>query len=221
MSKKITLYGICITLCILTQCKNKQECNLNDMINKAYMNVSGFGISPEDSKKFEQLGCASTYGEITFQGVDTLLTKLKLTNNDVFYDLGCGVGKMVVQVYLGSPVKKSVGIELCHDRAQKALNIKEQLIKDNKIEKDRTLAFYQESFLDSNLDDATIIYLASTCFPEDLMKKITDKIETLKPGLRIATLKKLAESAKLKLVEEFILPMTWSDSTTAYLYELL
>ncbi len=221
MQKKMTLYLIIAAIFILPHCKNIQEPTIKETIQELYTGISGFGISPEDSKVFASLECASTYGEITFEAVKTLTEKLNLKDSDVFYDLGCGVGKMVIQVYLSSPVKKSIGIELSSERADKAIKIQQQLNQSNKIAKERTLAFYKESFLDANLDDATVVYLASTCFPDELMKKITEKLATLKTGLRVITLKKLAENAKFKLVDEFILPMTWSDSTNAYLYELI
>jgi len=207
-------------LFILPQCKNLQEYSLKGTIQELYKDISGFGISPEDTNSIESQGCAATYGEITFEGVEKLLTRLDFKDSDVFYDLGCGVGKMVIQVYLATPVKKSVGIELSSERANKALQVHQELSKHNKLEEGRTLAFYKESFLDSDLSDATVIYLASTCFSTDLMKKVTNRLATLKKGLRVITLKKLADNPAFKLIDEFIVPMTWSDTTVAYLYEL-
>ena len=52
------------------------------------------------------------------------------------------------------------------------------------------------------------------------MEKVTKKLATLKKGLRVITLKKLAHHDHFTLVSEFNLPMTWSQQTTAYLYEL-
>lgn len=216
---KRPLLSTLLALVILPQCYNVPS-SLKEEINELYGAISGFGISNEDTNLIESHGCASTYGEITFEGVETLLKLLKLKDTDVFYDLGCGVGKMVVQVYLDSPVKKSAGIELSSERAESALKIKQQLQVDNKIKAGRTLVFYKESFLDVDLSDATVIYLASTCFSDDIMKKVTDRLATLKKGLRVATLKKLAENDKFALLDQFILPMTWSDSTPVYLYEL-
>lgn len=41
-----------------------------------------------------------------------MIKELSLSAKDVFVDLGCGVGQMVMQVATGSPVRESVGIEL-------------------------------------------------------------------------------------------------------------
>jgi hypothetical protein len=221
MQKRIVYsFGLIIVL-VLPQCILQEKASLKDMMNELYKDISGFGISDTDTKTIEAQGCAATYGEITFEGVEKLISLLNLKDSDVFYDLGCGVGKMVIHVYLGTPVKKSVGIELSSERATKAMTIQEKLKQDKSlIEEGRTLAFYKESFLDSNLNDATVIYLASTCFSPDVMKQVTDTLAKLKKGLRVITLKKLAANDHFKLIDEFILPMTWSDNTTAYLYEL-
>jgi len=218
MQKKIPL--LIIALCLFPHCSNKEKLNLKNIINTCYAEISGFGISPEDHQNIEAHGCASTYGEITFEAVEKLIEKLHFTDSDVFYDLGCGVGKMVTQIYLGSPVKKSVGVELSCERADKALKIQQTLRAKNIVQEKRVLAFYKESFLDTDLADATVVYLASTCFSDELIKKVTYKLANLKSGLRVITLKKLAENEKFKLIDEFILPMTWSDSTNAYLYQL-
>lgn len=220
MRKKLSLGSILLTLMMLPQCYKEQTSSLKEEIDKLYRDITGFGISAEDTGLIEAHGCAATYGEITFDGVETLLKLLKLKDTDVFYDFGCGVGKMVVQVYLDSPVKKSVGIELSNERAENARKIQEQLQLDNKLQPGRTIAFYEESFLDADVSDATVIYLASTCFSDDIMKKVTDKLGTLKKGLRVVTLRQLAANNKFSLIDQFILPMTWSDSTPVYLYEL-
>ena len=220
MRKKLSLNSIVLALVMLPQCYDGQTSSLKEEINTLYGDVTGFGISAKDTSLIESHGCASTYGEITFEGVATLLKILKLKDTDVFYDLGCGIGKMVVQVYLSSPVKKSVGIELSSERAENAFKAQEQLESDNKLKPGRTLAFYKESFLDTDLSDATAIYLASTCFSDDIMQKVTNKLTTLKKGLRVATLKQLAPNNKFTLIDQFILPMTWSESTPVYLYEL-
>ena len=53
------------------------------------------------------------YGEITPRGITALLSYLDLDQQDVFYDLGSGFGRMCIQVYLLAPMlHKSVGVEL-------------------------------------------------------------------------------------------------------------
>ncbi|MDR3646963.1 MAG: hypothetical protein P4L22_05490, partial [Candidatus Babeliales bacterium] len=74
----------------------------------------------------------------------------------------------------------------------------------------------------SDISDATVIFMCSTCFPEELMNSLTKKLSSLKPGLKLLTLKDLTnpELHNFKLIKEYTLPMTWSTGSSVYLYEL-
>ena len=52
------------------------------------------------------------YGEVTYQGMQPLYSALDLRPGDVFYDLGCGVGKLVLYVALRGDAQRSVGLEV-------------------------------------------------------------------------------------------------------------
>ena len=208
---------------------------LKRKIERLYQGITGFGINAQEEKSITQQGGAPTYGEITYESLKTLIDDLKLTDKDVFYDLGSGVGKVALQVFLGSPVKKSAGIELSPTRCNYAQQVKAKLQKPNLLDKakkklkdigvmskapERKLEFCNQNIVDADLSDATVIFMCSTCFSDDLMKKLDEKLSKLNKGLRILTLKKLPESSKLKLIKTYILPMTWSSGSSVYLYEL-
>lgn len=189
-------------------------------LDKICTGLSGFSISEQDQQNVRASGSDDTYGEITYEGVKGLIEDLKLTKDDVFYDLGCGIGKMVAQVYLESPVKKSVGIELSRKRSELAKKLRERLAKDGKLEHKRALNFRRADISKVNISDATVIYFASTTFPTEFMKKMTEKFASLKPGVRIATLQSLPSHEKVKFVKELVLPMTWSDRSAVYIYQV-
>ena len=170
-------------------------------IENLYKDISGFGISKSECDLITNKGGAPTYGEITYDSVEMLLDDLKLTKNDVFYDLGSGVGKMVVQVYFNTPVKKSVGVELAPTRTKYAQEVKEQLDKDGLVDKKRKLEFHQKDILELSYTDATVVYCASTCYTEEFMQKMADVLAKGKKGLRVATLKKLPEHKKFELIK--------------------
>ena len=62
--------------------------------------------------------------------------------------------------------------------------------------------------------------MCSTCFPDKLMQAITEKLSTLKNGLRIATLKRLPKHKDFTFLKELKLAMTWSQKVSVYLYKL-
>ena len=38
---------------------------------------------------------AATYGELTIEGTHTLIQELSFNQEDIFWDLGCGTGKVI------------------------------------------------------------------------------------------------------------------------------
>lgn len=193
---------------------------VHDIINRYYTNVTGFGICSQDEKNILNCGGAPTYGEMTFDGVHKLVDYLKPTKDDVFVDAGCGVGKLVTQVFFETDVAKSIGIELSQGRYDKAMQVKAALSKDNQLPKGRTLDFYHANIIDAIPQDTTLFFMCSTCFSNDLMKKIMEKLRLLKQGLRVITLKPLLESKEFVLQKKLELPMTWSPSTSVHIYIL-
>ena len=197
-----------------------QERDARDLIERLYKKRSGYSIGTQEEEFIKSAGSSPTYGEITYDGAQMLIDEFNLTKNDVFYDLGCGVGKFVVQVYLNTPVKKAVGIELSKTRVTNGGLVHRQLKRDGLIKKNRKLVFVEKNILDANLADATAIFISSLCFSDDMMKRVTDKLTDLKQGLRIATSRKLAENPKFELVKVLQIPMSWSQSSQVHFYKL-
>lgn len=188
------------------------------LLDELYNEISGFHIAENEVDSIEKSGSSAVYGEITDAAVEKVLSDLSLKKNDVFYDLGSGVGRMAAHVYLASPVKKSVGVELSPTRHQSAIQVKNALKKRNLLDKNRVLDFYQDDLFNVDFCDATFIYLASTCFSDDFMQRITDEFGKLKKGVRILTLRKLPTHKNISFVKGYKLPMTWSEDVPAHLY---
>eukprot|EP00747_Dinoflagellata_sp_TGD_P211741 gnl/TRDRNA2_/TRDRNA2_84931_c0_seq3.p1 gnl/TRDRNA2_/TRDRNA2_84931_c0~~gnl/TRDRNA2_/TRDRNA2_84931_c0_seq3.p1 ORF type:complete len:412 (-),score=68.51 gnl/TRDRNA2_/TRDRNA2_84931_c0_seq3:222-1457(-) len=97
--------------------------------------VARAGDKNLDDRPWPTVGGPSTYGEISPLGVRQIgrafhLDTLNISaERAVFMDLGCGVGKMVVQAYLEWPqVVQAVGIELSPTRLRIAKSAKERLL---------------------------------------------------------------------------------------------
>jgi len=192
------------------------------LLNELYKDKSGFGIPSEETELIRTKGGAPTYGEISYKAVDTVLNDLFITEEDVLYDLGSGVGKMVLQSYLSFPFKKMVGIELSTKRFAHSVAAKDLLEEKGLMNSQRAILFLQEDFTESDLDDATVVYLGSTCYSLDLMNRLVKKLSKLKKGLRVITLKKFSdpEEYNFVLAKEYRLPMSWSKSSPVHVYEL-
>jgi len=112
------------------------------------------------------------YGEITQEGTNSLINYFKehFNENAIFYDLGCGLGKMVFHIGL-LDIKKSVGIEYSKERYNGC-----KYIQTNYCPTNKNIEFYNKSFLEHDFSDATIIYIDNTCFNEIVNMEIYKKI---------------------------------------------
>lgn len=140
-----------------------------------------------------------TYGEVEPEAVaDTLIPFLDLADSDVFYDLGCGTGKIVMHVALQTKCKGAKGIEIMHDRAEEGnkalLNL--QRSYGEKLWRNRiTIAQGDISAPPqcADLKDATVLFVNNVCFGPALMQIVMDILK-LHPGIRrVVTLRKICE----------------------------
>jgi hypothetical protein len=84
----------------------------------------------------------------------------------------------------------------------------------------KELTFKTENITTTDLSDATIIYMASTCFSPELMQQLLERFREIKAnGLRIITLQKLPPSDDFSIAKQYTLPMTWSETTPVYVYK--
>jgi len=208
---------------VVESSRAKEDFSTKELLDRLYQGVSGFAIPESETSAIKQAGGRSTYGEIVYDSLATVLQDLRVAKHDVFYDLGSGVGKVVVQAYLDFPFKKSVGIELSDDRHSKAANIRDQLNKRKLIKTDRSLEFIRGDIAKADISDATVIYMCSTCYPAELMQTLLERLADLEKGLRVITLKSFPDSFArygFTKTKKYTLPTTWSKGSSVHVYTL-
>ncbi len=107
-----------------------------------------------------------------------LLTLARTSKNDVFYDLGCGIGQLCVIAVTEFGVKKAGGIEMHAGRARKAAAHVERLGISDRVE------IRNEDFMDSEIGDATVVY----CGHYEMEGDVERFERELAPGSRLVTL---------------------------------
>lgn len=137
-------------------------------------------IYSEDSRRisnmteFDPISVGSDgYGETGFISMERIIGYFKehFSEEAVFYDLGCGTGKIAYHVGIGYPVKKSYGIEFSKERCETAYRI----AKKYGIESDR-IGIVNKNILDCDISDATVIYMDNTLFPNHITERIYDMV---------------------------------------------
>lgn len=172
---------------------------------------------------------AWTYGEISFDGVTRLKSELGNVEDGVFYDLGSGLGRMVLQVFMEWRVGKAVGVELSehrHSRAVRALHQLEPKISELAANfPERAVEFRNDNLLTTDVSDATIVYLACTCWDADFMSEVMDKLAPLPHLEWIVSTESLEKEFGItdlpwvSLHKDVQLPMSWDAEWPVYIYK--
>lgn len=151
------------------------------------------------------------YGEILRSGVDVIIEKIKkykkISDKDVFVDIGSGAGKLVLHISIKSDIKTLVGVEIVPQRNRYSKWIKEKIIQD------KSIFFIEKDVRDFDLSIATIVFMNNLCFDSDLIKIIYDKMNR---GCHFISAVKIPECKILK--EEFIVNTSWGSKLNLFYY---
>ncbi|CAE7377337.1 unnamed protein product [Symbiodinium natans] len=192
---------------------------------------TGYTISIEDDELVQQAQMrvrnasetdapsAHVYGELTANGVRQLSSFLGLdeATDASFVDLGAGVGKLVVQIYLENPrVRRALGVELSPGRAEAGKEALRELragplpslrrrallgqtLEDGAFASDPMALTGEVDFVEGDmfqldLSHATHVYMASTSWCPSMLRKLAAKLLKEATNLQAAaSLKRLPE----------------------------
>lgn len=110
----------------------------------------------------------------------------KKIKKGIFYDLGSGTGKAIIAMALFHPFLKLIGIEFLDSLYRLSMyskkaydsSIKEKYIKFKglfTLNNLNRIEFYNADFLKQKWYDASIIFINSTCFSDNLMIALANK----------------------------------------------
>lgn len=115
------------------------------------------------------------YGETPLTTYDLIAQEVGLSSQDTFVELGCGRGRGVF--FLANQYCcRAKGIDMIADFIRRAQQIPVQ-----------NVAFEQENFFESDLSEATVVYLYGTNLSDEQIQELSKPLRTLKKGARIVT----------------------------------
>jgi hypothetical protein len=142
---------------------------------------------------------------------------LDLQRDDVFFDLGAGIGKVVLLAVLGSEVGRAIGIELAPGRCALAERVLAQARRE-RLPGARRAQMRCADLLACELDEATVVYTCSTAFSTRFMRKLARRLATL-PRLRLlASLQDLDPHPAFEPREIMRVDASWRRATAVHLY---
>ncbi|MFO7564193.1 MAG: class I SAM-dependent methyltransferase [Enhygromyxa sp.] len=186
-------------------------------VRRIYREIDGFEIPRKDERAVERSRSSATYGELMPTATVRLLEQLGLTRRDVFYDLGAGVGKVVLLAALTTPVAHAVGVELASRRVA-AGQLALARARVQRIPGARRATLIEGDMLRCPIDDATVVYTCSTAFPEAFMGRLLRRLTCL-PKLRLlASLQDFDEPRGFELIAAPRLDASWKRRTRVHIY---
>jgi SAM-dependent methyltransferase len=187
------------------------------VLRRLYRGLDGFGIPAVETDRIRAAGSSATYGELMPTATLRLLARLDLGEDDALYDLGCGTGKLVLLAALTRPLARATGIELSPTRTALARRALARARRSTRLCA-RVCSFRTESFLRSDLSDATVVYTCSTAFPTPLMRRLAGKLARIRSLRLFATLQDLDPHPAFELVEILRLDVSWRRRAAVHLY---
>jgi hypothetical protein len=192
--------------------------SIDKKINELYKDYDGWQISSESIKKLSYFHRSMKYDEASTESFLNALFITKPQINDIFLDLGSGLGKKVIATSLLDTISKSVGIELLQ-----GLYDTSNLIK-NKIEKNSILTTNMEFILGDyyNIDFsyASIVHISISpiMIRFQLEGTLENKLKQLKKGTRVIISEVQIPFKEFSLIKniDYVFP---SRIEKAYIYE--
>jgi hypothetical protein len=192
----------------------------HDVLFQHYLDM----VYQDINKKHRVMPCSDRFvseahGEIFYSSINKLLSECVFKEQDVFVDLGSGQGKMVLQVYLQTAVQAVYGIELLPDLHDKAMLAAKKVEHDmGQLCSGRKLVFECGDFFKINFQMATIVFINSICFGQDILIKLGHIINTLPAIHTVITLRPMDNLKQLFLKNTVCVEGTW-DSALCYIYQ--
>lgn len=189
-------------------------------IDRIYSGLTGFGVSVDGLEEH-----ATMYGELDNTSIPVLyeifskyapLSKIASPYRN-FYEVGCGIGKIVVGFAHTNTLINSIGLEIVPERVKIAHTALER-IRDETIK--NRIEILCISMLDPSVNyaDACWIYVANLCFAPDVQAQLLTKLENeTKTGCILVCSKEIA-SSQFELCNRCTLPTSWSNESKAYVY---
>lgn len=194
-----------------------------DYLCHAYIQVNFQNIQGHSEKKQSNTEkIPETYGEILYESVDKLLDFVSLDQQDVFLDLGSGLGKLAVQVFMKTDVKAVYGIELLSRLCKFSQQIEAKMKQDIPafFEDNRLLHFIEGDFLTTPWPKATCVYIGSPCFGPEMFRRLAMRInehDTITTVLSLRPLPYL-NTKRFSFTKALRLEGTW-DTTLCFAYQ--
>ena len=188
-----------------------------------------------DRAKFSLVDSCYAYGELDYEIFATIYSKLEGSygvRDDLFCDLGCGVGTIIYTAAFIGRFKACSGFERLkglYDRGQKRERIWRKMGQTNNFPariRDTNVRFYCDDFVGGKVQDewtmqASLVFLHWTAFSKQQVDRTAEALKYCQEGCMCITLTHpIPENADtgFELLEEGVCETSWGEATY-FIYE--
>lgn len=187
------------------------------ILARLYADVRPYEVSHESRKRLSTQDESFRYGEVVPAALDRLLNRTPCKANGIFYDLGSGTGKAVFQAALTADFSKLVGVELIdglsrvaeHVLSRYDVEVRPRLPVEKRLQ---VIEFRRADIRLAEIAEADLVYVHATCFQPELMKGLTARLDTLKPGARAVLTTKCISSPRFSIEAVDVYDMDWGST---------
>lgn len=200
--------------------RKKTQKRYSTILPRIYNGLSGFGINTNG------MNHKTTYGELCEESIPVLYeifsTYAPLTNIAApyknFYDLGSGIGKVIIgMAYMNSSLK-CTGIEVVAERVVHA-NTALQRLRDDSVK--RRIELVCISMLDDSINygNACWIFISNLPLEDNTNTLLFEKLaKECKLGT-IVICSKAVSNPSFSFLNNITLPMSWSNESKVFVYK--
>jgi|GEM_PF-3484335 hypothetical protein len=189
-----------------------KQAKARQLFKYTFTNINGFKISKSAQTPKQLKQARYTYGEVMYASFCDLLKMTNPQKNDVFCDLGSGIGKAVIIASMQHPFSKAYGIELIKELHQTSL---ERITKFHahrftpSVLGATKLAFYNKDLLTHDLSSINVLYVNATAFIGDFWEDVHQHLKSCKSGTRVILVSKRLDPKLFKEIAYLPSNMTW------------
>lgn len=185
----------------------------------------GVAVSAADDDAFTKLygnGVeaikAETYGEVTLQGLDTLLQGRDPGGS--FVDLGSGLGRSVLYACLAEGFDSCEGVELSKDRADIASRAL-AMARETQGERLRGVALLQGDLLQGDYFSKDVLFANNLLYPDSVQRAMAQKfLHVSQPGTVFIVTRELPEEvAQAARKEKVSAGVSWQQGGNDFFYK--
>lgn len=206
-----------------------------EKVDRWYETGDGSKAGTSSSKALRSIHKPTNFvsGDTNFVDFQNLLISLGLDSDEIFVDLGCGVGECVAAAAILhcrdcaniTPFKQILGVDMQKSKLLECKFLIETLCEKT-YEHGKTLQLpvidiLEEDFLQIDWSHGSIIYACATCFTPSMFEDIVKKCLLLREGSKVIFLDKEIPSEYLmkdfRPLNQIVMKTSWGQGT-AYVY---